>query len=112
MLIHLKQSQDSWKGSPGSSQGTPQVRLMPRGLRLKCCRSRLACGGCFSCSQVDTELLNIEGWELNPLTCDKIFAVQRKTCWEEGNTADKRPVMYVDLFCLDSVANNLALGSS
>jgi hypothetical protein len=44
---------------------------------------------------VNPELLNIEQFDLDLGPHDKIFAAQRKTHPEEGNTAEKKTVVYV-----------------
>jgi hypothetical protein len=74
---------------------SPQVQFMPEGWQITCCRLRLKCGGCFACSEVNPKLLDIEHYELDLTSCDKVFAAQRKTRDEEGNMAEKQMVVCV-----------------
>lgn len=71
------------------------------GMQITSCWSRLKCGGCFACSQVDQKLLNVERYELDSTSRDRIFTAQRKTRQDEGNTPEKLIVMYVALLSTD-----------
>lgn len=94
MLI-VTQDQDSWKGTTGTADSSAQVIFMPGGSPITCRRSRLQCRGCHACSNVDPKLLDVKRRDLDPASRDRIFAAQRKTRQEEGNTIEKRAVVYV-----------------
>ncbi|KAG6824629.1 hypothetical protein H0H92_006258 [Tricholoma furcatifolium] len=86
--------QDSWRGGTGTADSTAQVIFAPGTASITCRRSRLTCQGCHICSEVDCDLIDIARYELEPDSREKIFAAQRKTRQEDGNSAVKRTVTF------------------
>ncbi|KAJ6475510.1 hypothetical protein C8R45DRAFT_1102787 [Mycena sanguinolenta] len=88
---------DSWEGGTGSRDSYVWVTFEPGADPIQCCRSRLNCKGAFACERVDPRLLKVVRRDLDPVSCDAVFAAQRQTRRDEGTPRERRVTEFLQL---------------
>ncbi|KAJ7431585.1 hypothetical protein B0H11DRAFT_1941460 [Mycena galericulata] len=78
---------DSWESGSGGSKSKAYVTFSPGGARVLCRRARSTCKGCHACERIDTALLNVSRFELDPAPFDAVLSAQAETRRREGNTS-------------------------
>ncbi|KAJ7598324.1 hypothetical protein C8J56DRAFT_1039197 [Mycena floridula] len=86
--------QESFGGGSGAGNDPAWVRFSPYGGSILCRRVLDTCKGIWHCEAVDPRLVQIQRADTESATRDTIFAAQRKTSREEGNSVEKRTIVY------------------
>ena len=55
---------------------------------VSCRRTRLACQGCYACSELDPQLLRVERFELDPSSRNAIIEAAIESRANEGSNAN------------------------
>ncbi|KAJ7714640.1 hypothetical protein B0H16DRAFT_1435391 [Mycena metata] len=82
----------TWDGS-GTGSSTAQVSIVFGNTTVECRRAPSKCRGIFACENIDTALLEVTRFELDPAPRTAILAAQAETRRHEGTTAEHNVAM-------------------
>ncbi|KAJ7476811.1 hypothetical protein FB451DRAFT_1366387 [Mycena latifolia] len=84
----LDKNQESWETSGSASDQVTTCALF-NGEPVKCRRTRHKCRGCFRCSELDSSLVSVIRYELDPMSRADVISAEIATRMASGDTPEK-----------------------
>ncbi|KAJ7094972.1 hypothetical protein C8R44DRAFT_989559 [Mycena epipterygia] len=86
---------DSWNNlGSGTGSFTALVTFGPDEVDIKCRRARYKFRGAFACELIDSTLLDVVRYDLDPASRDTVLSAQADTRWNDGVTPEQNVAIF------------------